>query len=593
MTSETEVELEDALQVEDSAESVRRVKDIVSAALLVADPSVRVTRTEYFNHTYVPDLVVEWPSRGVDCLRRVYLRATQDPEQIEIDVKMHESSSSVFVHLSALLPTPGVAVAGLADLSDTAKSTQSLVTQVGSFEQLAKYSLAPGARLLPPSVLRGGCGLLEADHAAATAQTVSRGFAGAIEADRETTQSALEAIESVLAPAAATEVTSVLETMWVASGAPIHSFPRRNDRDWNDRYWDDPHLSPDRLRSLLRAVPPGLSDFWQKVGHRITLESFDGLNIVGEDRTALQSIMQSALRNITARTCRIVDLQRTEKDSGDLIWRVEHGQLSLQGFGHRSWIGQRSDDFPTPDKSVDRRPSPQKLANKSLRSGIPITSVSLIGGGRTLSYGSQEGVDIIGDDFAAPFAENLGSGAVVERAVALVESSKPVTIDFSTGTAFGRPSARLEAPRLLWTTWTMLGELDSSEWASFTRVVRPKERALGEDEFLDIRTPRRAISGPGPVEAVTTRLRSLRHQLADAETEYRSAARSGDLYAMLLLGMLLEHKGELTEAEIWFRSAIDPGKGEAMVALGSLLEEQGEIAEAVKWYRLAAKVVEP
>lgn len=99
MTSETEVELEDALQVEDSAESVRRVKDIVSAALLVADPSVRVTRTEYFNHTYVPDLVVEWPSRGVDCLRRVYLRATQDPEQIEIDVKMHESSSSVFVHL--------------------------------------------------------------------------------------------------------------------------------------------------------------------------------------------------------------------------------------------------------------------------------------------------------------------------------------------------------------------------------------------------------------------------------------------------------------------------------------------------------------
>ncbi|MFB7719220.1 tetratricopeptide repeat protein [Nocardia sp. NPDC056100] len=589
MTSYTESELNEALRIADGAASIERVKDIVSDALLAADPSARVMRTEYFNHTYIPDLVVEWPSRGTNSLRRVYLRPTQDPGQIDIDIKERGSTRPVFVHLSALLPQHNDI--SLEHLSATARSAQSLVTEIGSFERLAEHSTAPGARLLPSSVLRGGRGLLESAQATAAAQTISRGFAGAILADPESTGSALATLESVLAPSTAVELTSVLETMWIASGAPLSQFPRPR-QDWTTTPWSAP-LSPDRLRALLRAVSPELHAFWRTIGHQITLDSFEGMNILGDDQLALQSIMESALDNLTARTCRILDSAGSENIPDTLTWHVQHGQLSLAAFGRRSWFGQRSEDFPAYDSSDDRRPTPQGFTDVAVRADISITRVDLANGSRTLSFGSKDGNDIIGDDMTASFAQNLGEGTVVDRAVALVES-RPVTVDFATGTTFGRPNARLKAANLLWTTWTMLAGLTKSQWASFSRTIRQSEAGDPHRVYLESNWhPATFLARSRPAGELTTRLSRLRNELDRnriPETDFRQAAQSGDYLAMLLLGMLLESKDETVEAEMWFRNAIEPTSGEAMVALASLLERQGQRVEAERWYRRASNI---
>lgn len=49
-----------ALQREDPADLIAGVKDAVTDELLAVDPELEVQRTQYFNHTYVPDLVLAW-----------------------------------------------------------------------------------------------------------------------------------------------------------------------------------------------------------------------------------------------------------------------------------------------------------------------------------------------------------------------------------------------------------------------------------------------------------------------------------------------------------------------------------------------------
>lgn len=40
-----------------------QVKGIIARHLSHMDPGATVTKTEFFNHTHVPDMVLEWPGR--------------------------------------------------------------------------------------------------------------------------------------------------------------------------------------------------------------------------------------------------------------------------------------------------------------------------------------------------------------------------------------------------------------------------------------------------------------------------------------------------------------------------------------------------
>lgn len=178
-----DAELNAALAVEDWQESISRVKSVVSNSFRTADKSVEVVRTEHFNHSNIPDLVLEWPDRGSSRRRYVYLRPTQDPDQIAEDVSNHAADRPIFIHLSELrqveAPTPLAPSMEL--LSTAARSSQSLVTEISAVTRLSSSTSSPAARLLPSSVLRGGRGLIEEDQAASAALNVGVGFDGAME----------------------------------------------------------------------------------------------------------------------------------------------------------------------------------------------------------------------------------------------------------------------------------------------------------------------------------------------------------------------------------------------------------------------------
>ena len=65
-------------------------RDVVQRRLLEVHPAARFVRTEFFNHSYVPDLLMTWAVGARRAERRVYLRASSDPALLANDVMLLE-----------------------------------------------------------------------------------------------------------------------------------------------------------------------------------------------------------------------------------------------------------------------------------------------------------------------------------------------------------------------------------------------------------------------------------------------------------------------------------------------------------------------
>lgn len=83
-----------------------QVKDIVARHLRRMDPGATVTKTEFFNHTHVPDMVLEWPGRTRTPRRFIYLRTTSDQRELEDDLqRLPRADRPVFLALGQLSST--------------------------------------------------------------------------------------------------------------------------------------------------------------------------------------------------------------------------------------------------------------------------------------------------------------------------------------------------------------------------------------------------------------------------------------------------------------------------------------------------------
>jgi hypothetical protein len=77
---------------------------------------------------------------------------------------------------------------------------------------------------------------------------------------------------------------------------------------------------------------------------------------------------------------------------------------------------------------------------------------------------------------------------------------------------------------------------------------------------------------------------------AEAESNYRRAAESGDAEAMFQLGVKLAERGALAEAEQWFRTCAATGHATAAESVGWILEQNEDLTKAANWYRKAAEL---
>ncbi|MDX3663650.1 hypothetical protein PV646_40750 [Streptomyces sp. ID05-26A] len=160
-----------AMESSNPRDIVSGVKEAVANEVSSLSPDAKVVLTQYFNHTYMPDLVVEWQEAGKRDHRPIFIRnqlrpstadevralATSEPMMVSIGPSLEPSGGAENVRRQAL-QEQRVLVTDVAALSEVA-------TPAG-FEESPGRAKEPLVRLVQTNLIKGGRGLLTLDDAA-------------------------------------------------------------------------------------------------------------------------------------------------------------------------------------------------------------------------------------------------------------------------------------------------------------------------------------------------------------------------------------------------------------------------------------------
>src|SRR5258708_1837608 len=80
---------------------VTGVKQAVAQEVTSLSPDATIVLTNYFNHSYMPDLVLEWNDAGRRAERPIFLRNDLRPEVTEVEVLSLARRAPVVLSLTA------------------------------------------------------------------------------------------------------------------------------------------------------------------------------------------------------------------------------------------------------------------------------------------------------------------------------------------------------------------------------------------------------------------------------------------------------------------------------------------------------------
>lgn len=432
----------------DPRQHVTSIKTAVAERLREADPAVRIGRTEYFNHTYAPDLILDW---GGDT-RRLYLRTTQRADYLLDDLAIISDAHPILMSLGDLptdeAPDEGEPVREAANAEESVERqlaaasyrTRTLVTDPGSLGTLSdRRKGAPVVGVFSRALLRGGRGLVDAPRAKRASADLDIGWSSANTADAAGTTRAIETAESLLDFEQANQVTRLLQAAWIGSGAPASSFPAI--------VGSLGLLESDNLRFLLDLESVEGDEFWARVGHDLRLEHLAELGTVALTNENFQKLVLSALPRLRASGCRVVASDVLVKDAATK-WFVQQGHLGLDHGAFRTYfaVGRVADLPPAPEQ----QPIPLRtVLARAAEAELELAEVAMVTAeGRQLDYRADDATDIKNDSVLNRVSSVAGKGSTVRSVVAL-SGSKRMMCDLLTSTARGRTRADFFVSELL------------------------------------------------------------------------------------------------------------------------------------------------
>lgn len=258
---------------------VEGVKNAVSSEILHLDPTLTVRQTSYFNHTYIPDLVVGWNEQGQRHERRIFLRGSLGAvldssdilglsDQEPVLLGLTEESEEVLTALRERLP----------------RTTRSLATEVASVARITEErdpsrSDSQLSNLVRTNLIRGGRGLLSSREAERIGTVESGDPRVALDAFQET-------VEDLFVGATAERLNRTASLLSTFFDAELSAEVLEQIRE-------DP-LSDGELGIVLpyllaRASSVVADGLWEAFGSTLTLERIENLAGVleGYDLTPL------------------------------------------------------------------------------------------------------------------------------------------------------------------------------------------------------------------------------------------------------------------------------------------------------------------
>lgn len=463
---DTPAEIREALAMPATGASVAAIKKAVVRSLRTVDPRVSVETTDYFNHSFAPDLVLTWPFTPSQPERFVYLRFNEHLDWISQDLRLIEDRHPVVYGLAASLPD---SPAEAAELSRQSAETQTLVTDAASVDFLAAEPPTGLGGLVGRAIIRGGRGLLDTQRASSVTTEIADGFQAARSADTARTRSAVERAIEFLRPSESDRLLGFLQAMWIGAGARSDDFPGPVAIS------QDP--GNDGLAFLIQDEEIADRQFWRALGSSLSLERLASLGLVGAPPN-LQHVISANIDRLWARACRVKPDEPRLGDDSSLLWRVDRGLVALSGSSFTAYLGSTVDDID--QIKVGRKHNGVTVAELRQRSSSPVDLLELSNGERVVTYGSEDQTDVASDDALGALSDALGFSNVRRATVNL--NDRRLDLDFTTNTISARTSGRPPVSDLLKVGLPLLWDLNETERHELTVLTAPD----GDQQALEL-----------------------------------------------------------------------------------------------------------
>ncbi len=483
MTSTISAAIRESLQSVEAVESVERVKDAVTDVLRLTDPAVKVVRTHFFNHTYSPDFMLEWPSDSAQSARPVYLRSTNDPSVLREDLDLIDAKDSMFVQL---FMEPDRARSQdeetqVALLAEEVRSSETLMTQTESLEALADArTSSTGAKLFASSVVRGGRGLLVTSQAEQYASAVEAGFDAAGASDREPTAAAVAILESSLDGLESRRLKNVLQAVWVSSGASVMDFPS-DELDLSSR------LSAESLSYLLGVGDITDAEFWHRLARNLELDVVMNLGDVLES-DAFQQLMLAAGSRLQVKSAAVrIGRARLDPEDSGFRWSVERGLLTLRGHGVQSWFAPRAASLSQlASTDTPANPGATQVQDRARRGGFILDQLEATNGSERLSFSSETSGGNLAEVSDFQFINSaLGQNATIRRVAVRVEGQH-INANFEPATATTNGRGKVSAGTMAVCALSLLTDLSQSARTELEQNIVPDRPTPGAEIALAV-----------------------------------------------------------------------------------------------------------
>ncbi|SED08995.1 hypothetical protein [Streptomyces sp. 2133.1] len=458
-----------AFEAPDPRDAVDRIKSVVAEELAQTDSRADVKKTEFFNHSFAPDLVLSWPGEDE---RFVFLKSDTRPEVLRDDVKAIRKHHPIVFVLDDVNNDPlFCGGAGMAQQDDT------LVADTRGMEVLIHSRRNdPVVGLASSAVLQGGRGLLTEAEAEAMASSVASGFNGAQRLDTGATGAAVTQISGHFDSRRTSRLLRFLTAVWVGSGGTPSNFPGEHNVSGD--------LDSTALEFLLDLPPIDDNGFWRRIGRSLALESIAQLQL-DRDTENLQYLVASNLDVLHARACRILERQPELGESGEQVfrWAIDRKMLCLRNDRNAAYFAGKMDDLHI-EPDVNDGISLQELLRRVESQRVPISELELATPTRTVSYATVHRDDVSHDDELMDLTRTFSSSAHVKSAVATVMGSRPLVCDFPTRTGKGRTASKFPLGVLAPVAISLLMEVSRTEQECLEEITRYYRPAVSRQEDL-------------------------------------------------------------------------------------------------------------
>nr|BFD92103.1 hypothetical protein KitaXyl93_34630 [Kitasatospora sp. Xyl93] len=436
------------LTSENPSQNVASIKNAVISRLEASDSDVTVESTDYFNHTYAPDLVLRW--HGDHSIRPVFLRTSDNPEYIREDVSVIANQRPIIMPLTVLRDSQNAEA-----LKVESAQASTLVATPSTISTFADtQGDKPVLGLLSKAVLQGGRGFVDQDRARSATATVDAGFTAAQHAEVKSTRDALTTAEDLLDATRAGILTRLLHAVWLGSGAPASTFPGAGGIATS--------LDAAGLKLLLDVVTSSDAEFWRRIGAGLTLERLCEIDASQESEN-LQHLVNSNLDRFRAKSLQLSDVTTSPVAAPEALrWFLHSGMLGLKDESFVSHfspgpVSSLGSSTGSPSRQVRLR----ELVDRAALARVTIDELVIEAeNGRRLEYRLPANTYIWDDPVLEEFSLALGKGSFVTSATVPLEGrTRHLKCDLQKHSAAGRTAAKFTLRELLNYALPVLGDL--------------------------------------------------------------------------------------------------------------------------------------